>query len=56
MTQSVVGQAEEERFVRLEAEMASEDIRATTWSIQGGIREGRVAFSTLIVKSKSWKI
>lgn len=56
MSQSVVGQAEEERFVRLEAEMASEDVRTTTSSIHGGIREGRVAISALIVESKLWKI
>lgn len=52
----MVGQTEEEKFVRLEAEMASEDIRAITLSIQGGIREGRVAISTLIVENKPWKI
>lgn len=56
LNQSVVGQVEEERFVRLGAEMASEDTRATTWSKQGGIREGRVAISTIIVEGKPWKM
>jgi len=36
--------------------MASEDTRATTWSKQGGIREGRVAISTIIVEGKPWKM